>query len=30
VQRELALAEMLKIKTEMLMSTVSAPSDADV
>ncbi len=30
VQRELALAEMLKIKTEMLLSTVSAPSNADV
>ena len=30
VQRELVLAEMMKIKTEMLMSTVSAPSDADV
>ena len=30
VQRELALAEMNKIKTEMLTSTVSAPSNADV
>ena len=30
VQRELVLAEMLKIKTEMLMSTVSEPSDLDV
>lgn len=29
-QRKLILAEMLKIKTEMLTSTVSAPSDADV
>jgi len=29
-QRELILAEMTKVKTEMLVNTVSAPNNADV